>query len=76
MPLYDYYCAPCASTIELLTRFDAKPACPLCGGVNMERLLATPAAASKHHQVVAAARAQAGREGHLSHYTPSELKRR
>jgi putative FmdB family regulatory protein len=76
MPLYDYQCAACAGTFELLTAFDARPACPQCGSPNMERLLSAPAAPGQTKKLVASARSQASREGHFSNYSPSELKRR
>ena len=43
MPLYDYKCADCGKTTEVLASgSDAPPVCGACGGSRMERLLSAP----------------------------------
>ena len=74
MPLYNYHCKECDTVVELLTGFGETPACPRCGAQAMERLMSRPAAPGKSKAIMKAARAQAGREGHLSNFSASELK--
>ena len=47
MPLFAYRCNACAHEFEILSRFHETPACPSCGGADVERqlsLIARPAA--------------------------------
>ena len=37
MPLFAYACNACGATIELLVRGDEAPACPACGGADLEK---------------------------------------
>ena len=75
MPLYDFHCAACDKTVELLIKMTAPtPACPQCGGV-MEKLLSKPADPGKSKAIIASARAQAKKEGHFSNYSNAEKKR-
>lgn len=76
MPLYDYRCAACNRTFELLVRSSMAPACPSCGGATLEKLLSVPAPSGQSGDKVARARSQAAREGHFSNYKPSERPRR
>jgi len=40
MPLYEYRCKDCDRQSELLVKsLDAKPECPECGSVQLEKLL-------------------------------------
>ena len=39
MPLYEFECLSCHAEFESLVRGEAVPACPACGGVNLQRLL-------------------------------------
>lgn len=39
MPLYDYRCNACRGEFEALVRPPVAPACPACGGTDLERLL-------------------------------------
>jgi len=43
MPLYDYVCRNCQHEFETLVRPQdtAPPACPACGGLDLERQLST-----------------------------------
>lgn len=75
MPLYDFHCAVCDKTIEVLAKMSApNPCCPQCGGV-MEKLLSKPADPGKTKAILAGARAQANKEGHFSNYSKAEKKR-
>ncbi|MDF1506217.1 zinc ribbon domain-containing protein [Roseisolibacter sp. H3M3-2] len=47
MPLYDFRCLTCDAENELLVRGSAPPACPACGGANLERLVSLPAIRSE-----------------------------
>lgn len=72
MPLYDYRCTGCEQTFELLTGLNEQPDCPNCGTVRMERCVSLTAPAGKTAGMLNRARNQAAREGHFSHYAPSE----
>lgn len=75
MPIFDYHCTPCNKTFELLVRSTTVPACPHCGGAQLEKLVSMPAPQGQTGTFVARARAQAAREGHFSNYKPSERPR-
>jgi putative FmdB family regulatory protein len=75
MPLYSYQCGKCDKEAELLVGFSDKPACPSCGSKRMTRLMSKPAPPGRAKAVMRAARAQAGREGHLSNFSRSERGR-
>lgn len=47
MPLYEYRCLGCEGEFELLIRGGATPACPSCGGTELERLLSMFAVSSE-----------------------------
>jgi putative FmdB family regulatory protein len=72
MPIYDFQCNDCKQTFELLVMGSAAPTCPACGGPRLEKLVSLTAPQGKSAGIVAGARAQAAREGHFSHYKPSE----
>ncbi len=72
MPLYDFRCRTCAEQFEELTSADQLPACPACGGAEVERLLGRFAgpftigvrgAAAKRSNAVRRAREEQRREG-------------
>ncbi|MCA9245509.1 MAG: zinc ribbon domain-containing protein [Planctomycetales bacterium] len=46
MPIYEYECGQCRATFELLVRGAEQPACPECGGRQLDKLLSVPAAHS------------------------------
>ena len=75
MPLYNYNCPTCEKEFELLVRSGEVPACPTCGGETLERVMSLTAPQGKMAGVARAARAQAAREGHLSHFSRSERRR-
>lgn len=75
MPLYTYNCPTCEKEFELLVRSGETPVCPECGGEALERLMSLTAPQGKMAGMARAARAQAGREGHLSNYSRSERRR-
>ena len=57
MPIFEYSCRSCQAQFELLIRGGASPACPSCGGVDLEKLLSLPAIKSEntHRNALAAA---------------------
>ncbi|OHB80082.1 MAG: hypothetical protein A2W31_14670 [Planctomycetes bacterium RBG_16_64_10] len=44
MPIYEYSCATCRTSFELLVRDSETPRCPDCGGTRLERLLSVAVA--------------------------------
>jgi putative FmdB family regulatory protein len=76
MPLYDFHCSKCACQFESLVRGSDIPRCPECGSTKVKKLVSLPAAQGKTKDIIAGARRQAAREGHFSHYAPSERPRR
>lgn len=47
MPLYEYLCADCNRTVEVLIRSaEEKPECPDCGGKKLRKQLSVAAAPS------------------------------
>lgn len=72
MPLYDFRCAGCGATFELLVRSSTVPACPTCGGAALDRLLSKPAAPGTSAAIIARGRAAAAREGHFSNYSRAD----
>lgn len=75
MPLYDFHCKDCDKNFELLIKIADTPACPECGGLNLEKLVSAPAPPGQSGTLIAKARAQAAKEGHFSNYKPSERPR-
>lgn len=75
MPIYDYRCSDCNKTFELLVRMSAVPDCPECGSQKMEKSVSLPAPQGQTAGILSRARTQAAREGHFSHYKPSERPR-
>ncbi|WP_119154752.1 FmdB family zinc ribbon protein [Caldimonas tepidiphila] len=76
MPLYDYRCTACNAAFELLVRASTVAVCPQCGSAQLERQVSLPAPQMQSPGIIARARQQAAREGHFSHYAPSERPRR
>lgn len=76
MPIYDFHCRHCDRSFELLVRSTDTPACPECGSEDLEKQVSLPASPGKTAGILAGARARAAREGHFSHYKPSEWPRR
>lgn len=72
MPIYDYRCNGCNKTFELLVRSSNVPACPVCGSMQLEKLVSCPAAPGQTAGIISQARFQAAREGHFSNYKASE----
>lgn len=68
MPLYDYSCKKCDHTFELLVRASTVPACPRCGGSDLDKLMSAPAPPGKSAAIATAGRARAAQAGHLGHY--------
>jgi putative FmdB family regulatory protein len=74
MPLYSFHCNTCDKDSELLVRSDDVAACPVCGGLDLQRLMSRVTAPGKTAGLLRGARAQAGREGHLSNFSRAERK--
>jgi putative FmdB family regulatory protein len=75
MPLYDFHCAKCGKTVEVLMKMTSEtPVCADCGG-SMEKLLSKPADPGKSAGIIAGARAQAKKEGHFSNYSKAEKRK-
>ncbi|WP_454766043.1 FmdB family zinc ribbon protein [Cupriavidus campinensis] len=72
MPLYDYQCRDCHLQFELLVRSGASPVCPHCGGSALDKQVSAPAPPGRSKAIIASARRQAAREGHLSNYSAAE----
>ncbi len=67
------FIAPNATRIsELLMRSDEAPACPACGGANMERLPSWLAPELKSDAIRKSWRARAAREGDTSNFSKAE----
>ncbi len=74
MPLYSYSCITCDKEFELLVRSSDEIVCPTCGG-SLARLVSCTVPVGDSRRLVKSARAQAAREGHLSHFSRSERRR-
>ncbi|MBT0666917.1 zinc ribbon domain-containing protein [Novosphingobium profundi] len=68
MPLYDFHCPECTAAFELLMRSSDTPVCPNCGNTALERLVSRVSPPGKSKALIAAGRARAKREGHLSNF--------
>ncbi|RQM44592.1 zinc ribbon domain-containing protein [Paraburkholderia bannensis] len=75
MPLYDYQCRNCRLNFEALVRAGTPPRCPHCGGALLDKQVSAPVPPGRSKAIIASARRQAAREGHLSHYSPAERKK-
>ena len=58
MPVYEYRCRACETEFELLVRGSVVPACPSCGGTDLERLLSMFAVSSAERSKATLAAAQ------------------
>lgn len=76
MPIFDFRCPGCNKTCELLIMADRVPACPHCGAQHLEKQVSAPAAPGKSKEIIAKARSQAAKEGHLSNFSQSEISRK
>lgn len=72
MPLYDYHCPACSHHFEALVRPGSTPVCPQCGSGSLERQISAPVPPGQSKAIIAAARRQAAREGHLSNFSKAE----
>ncbi|WP_321854083.1 FmdB family zinc ribbon protein [Paraburkholderia tropica] len=75
MPLYDYQCRNCRLHFEALVRTGTPPRCPHCGGSLLDKQVSAPAPPGRSKAIIASARRQAARDGHLSHYSVAERKK-
>ncbi|GAB6852370.1 FmdB family zinc ribbon protein [Paraburkholderia kururiensis] len=72
MPLYDYHCRDCQLQFETLVRAGTTPVCPRCGSVVLDKQVSAPVPPGRSKAIIASARRQAAREGHMSHYSAAE----
>lgn len=72
MPIFDYQCQACGHHFEALVRAGSTPACPQCQSAALDKLLSAPIPPGKSKAKLAAWRAKAGREGHMSNYSKAE----
>jgi len=75
MPIYDYQCQGCGHQFETLVRGGVTPACPRCNSVALDKQVTAPLPPGKSKAKLAAWRARAAREGHLSNYSKAEQKK-
>jgi putative FmdB family regulatory protein len=68
MPLYAYACRSCGAGFELLVRASDIPACPTCGGQDLEQQIARLSAEIKNPAIARSWRGAAAKEGHLSNF--------
>lgn len=47
MPVFDFHCRGCGHAFEALVRAGREPACPGCGGRDLERRITAPATVAK-----------------------------
>jgi putative FmdB family regulatory protein len=76
MAIFDFHCADCSQTVEILVLGNSPATCPRCGGERLQKLPSAPAPIGKSRDIISRARARAAREGHFSHYSPAERPRR
>lgn len=75
MPIFEFSCEACGATSEQLVLGSTTPSCERCGSEQLKKLISAAAPPGRSASLVKSARAQAAREGHLSHYAPSERSR-
>jgi putative FmdB family regulatory protein len=68
MPLFSYHCRKCDKEMELLVDSSTVPVCRHCGSRRLDQLVSRVAPPGRSRAMAKAARAQAGREGHLSNF--------
>jgi len=75
VPLYSYHCSNCDNEFEILVGVSETATCPACGSAKLEQMMSRIAPDQKTKSFLKAARAQAGREVHLSNFSAAERKR-
>jgi len=65
MPIHEFRCQDCKAQFEVLLRPSTVPACPSCSSSKLEKLISPIAPAGKSAAIIAQARGQAARAGHL-----------
>ena len=75
MPIFEYSCEVCGATSEQLVLGSSTPSCEQCGSEKLKKLISAAAPPGRSAGLIKSARAQAAREGHFSHYSPSERSR-
>jgi putative FmdB family regulatory protein len=76
MPYFSYRCKGCDALFEMLVLSSETPVCPSCGSSDLDQQISAAAPSGKSKEILGALRRQAAREGHLSNYKRSEIKRR
>jgi putative FmdB family regulatory protein len=66
MPIHEFRCRGCGAQFEKLVRSGTEVACPSCTGQAVDKLVSSVAPPGKSGALIAGARAQAARAGHLS----------
>ncbi len=74
MPLYSYYCQDCKTDFELLVRSADIPACPSCGGENLQKQIARVCIEIKYPAIAKSGRRAAARAGDLSNFSKQERR--
>jgi putative FmdB family regulatory protein len=74
MPLYAYTCTKCSAEFETLVNAANPAVCPSCGGTELERHMSRTNAEGPSKKIIAAGRARAAAEGHVSNYSKTEMK--
>jgi len=54
VPLFDFRCRTCGKVFEILVRTGDSPACPACGGAELEKQLPTFALSTDERRAAAA----------------------
>ncbi len=76
MPIFSFHCTHCQADCELLVSASTAATCPHCGSGSLEKLVSRVAPPGRSARIMAAARSQAHREGHLSNFQETGKKRR
>ncbi|HEY0200118.1 MAG TPA: zinc ribbon domain-containing protein [Burkholderiaceae bacterium] len=72
MPIYVYHCDACGQDFEKLVRANDTPQCPQCGNPTPHKQVSAPTAPGRSKAIIASARRQAAREGHMSNFSAAE----
>ena len=76
MPIFDCHCCDCDADFELLVMSSTHPKLPAMWQPTPGKAAFTDGRTWPQCWVMARGRAQAAKEGHLSHFSPAERKTR
>ena len=76
MPIYEFFCPACGHRFEVLVRGGSSVTCPACGSSAVDKCVSLPQAQGKSAGIIKRARQRAAAQGHLSHFSSEEIKRR